>query len=73
MRLSPGRHRRPLWYEPVNLETESDHPHPHYSYVCPQCGSPTHGSATSLGGRSSYCEDCVGDREIDDQPDQLNA
>lgn len=50
----------------MNLQTESDPPHP-YSFVCPQCGSPTHGSATSHGGRSSYCEDCVGDREIDDQ------
>jgi hypothetical protein len=37
-----------------------------YPYLCPQCGCPTHGSVTSLGRRSTYCEDCVGDREIDD-------
>ena len=49
------------------LQTESDGYGPHrYSFLCPQCGSPTHGSATSHGQRSSYCEDCVGDREIDD-------
>ncbi|MFN8643766.1 MAG: hypothetical protein U0802_19695 [Candidatus Binatia bacterium] len=47
------------------LQIESDHPH-RYEFLCPQCGSPTHGSATSHGQRSTYCEDCVGDREIDD-------
>jgi len=37
-----------------------------YPYLCPQCGCPTHGSATSGGSRSTFCEDCVGDRDIDD-------
>jgi hypothetical protein len=39
-----------------------------YPFLCPQCGCPTHGSATSGGQRSTFCDDCVGDREIDDQP-----
>jgi len=37
-----------------------------YPYLCPQCGCPTHGSATSTGQRSTYCEDCTSDRDIDD-------
>lgn len=37
-----------------------------YPFLCPQCGCPTHGSATSAGRGSTYCEDCVGDRTIDD-------
>jgi hypothetical protein len=40
--------------------------HPRYPFLCPQCGCPTHGSPTSTGQQSSFCEDCVGDREIDD-------
>lgn len=45
----------------ANRQTETD-------FVCPQCGSPTYGSVTSQGQRSTFCEDCVGDREIDDLP-----
>jgi hypothetical protein len=37
-----------------------------YSLLCPQCGTPTDGSLTLSGGRSSFCEDCVGDRDIDE-------
>ncbi|MDX2166498.1 MAG: hypothetical protein SF182_05520 [Deltaproteobacteria bacterium] len=48
----------------MNLQTASDHTR--FPYLCPQCGCPTHGSATSAGGQSSYCEDCTSDREIDD-------
>jgi hypothetical protein len=47
----------------VIIDLEAHHP---YSFLCPQCGCPTHGSSTSSGGRSSFCEDCVGDRDIDD-------
>ena len=46
----------------------TDSPAHRYPFLCPQCGCPTHGSATSGGQRSTYCEDCVGDREIDDEP-----
>jgi NMD protein affecting ribosome stability and mRNA decay len=34
--------------------------------LCPQCGSPSDGSPTISGMRSSFCEDCVADREIGD-------
>lgn len=47
--------------------TETTSPHP-YPFLCPQCGSPTHGWPTANGRRFSYCEDCVGDREIADPP-----
>jgi hypothetical protein len=40
-----------------------DHP-----FLCPQCGSPTFGSLTGSGLKSSFCEDCVGDREINEGP-----
>lgn len=40
-------------------------PHP---FLCPQCGSPTFGSLTLSGLKSSFCEDCVGDREIEEAP-----
>jgi len=43
-----------------------------YPFLCPQCGCPTHGSATSSGQRSTYCEDCTSDRDIDD-PEPLRA
>jgi hypothetical protein len=43
-----------------------------YPDLCPQCGCPTHGSATTSGGRSSFCEDCTSDRDIDD-PDTFPA
>jgi hypothetical protein len=34
-----------------------------HPFLCPQCGSPTFGSL-----ETSFCEDCVGDREIDEAP-----
>jgi hypothetical protein len=39
-----------------------------HPFLCPQCGSPTFGSLTLSGLRTSFCEDCVGDREIDEAP-----
>jgi len=37
-----------------------------HAFLCPQCGCPNEGFPTSSGTRSSFCEDCVGDREIAD-------
>ena len=47
----------------VNTPSETTR---HFPYLCPQCGGPTHGSPTSSGQTSSFCEDCVSDRDIDD-------
>jgi NMD protein affecting ribosome stability and mRNA decay len=47
------------------------HEHDRYerhSLLCPQCGCPNEGFPTASGRRSSFCEDCVGDREIDEAP-----
>jgi hypothetical protein len=44
-----------------------------YPFLCPQCGCPTHGSPTSGGQQSSFCEDCVGDRDIDDADIALSS
>jgi hypothetical protein len=32
--------------------------------LCPQCGCLSLGSLTVTGSGSSFCEDCLGDREI---------
>jgi hypothetical protein len=37
-----------------------------YPFLCPQCGCPTHGATTTSGWTSTFCEDCVGDRDIED-------
>jgi hypothetical protein len=47
----------------TSSETQPNHSYP---FLCPQCGCPTHGSPTSGGRQSWFCEDCVGDRDIDD-------
>jgi len=55
---------------PVIIDFEGKHPYP---FLCPQCGCPTHGSLTSSGRQSSFCEDCVGDRDIDDEVAALSG
>jgi len=47
----------------VITESEANH---RYAFLCPQCGCPTHGSSTTSGEMSSFCEDCLSDRDIDD-------
>ena len=42
--------------------------HHRYPLLCPQCGCPTDGWPTAGGPRTSFCEDCVGDRDIADVP-----
>jgi hypothetical protein len=44
-----------------------------HPFLCPQCGSPTFGSRTGAGTQSSFCEDCLGDREIDEAPPPADA
>jgi hypothetical protein len=52
----------------VTTKTERKH---RLRFICPQCGCPTDGSLVDGGDRSSFCEDCVGDREIADMPYSL--